>query len=164
MSALGRIPEWSLGAGRVVRAWDVLQLTPEGLERLYQDGPEIVAKDHQDLTWMPAYSTVAGDLPESEMPVLNHRYWHNEGYSAARFHLEATRAGSLSLTLPSAAGLDVFLNGAPVRSEALGALELPQGPSIVTILVRHDEASGPLRVELAGGADTGVTLRLAAGR
>lgn len=161
LSALGRVPEWSVGTAKVVRAWEVLQLTPEGLERLFEDGPEIAGTGHADLTWGPAFSTVSGELPMKELPLLNHRYWHNEGYSAARFHLGAAKAGPVLLAVADTTGLDFFLNGKPIAVEDLKALSLPQGASTVTVLVRHDSATGPLRIKVESSGDTGVTLQLA---
>lgn len=161
LSSLGRVPEWSLGTDKIVRGWEVLQNTPEGLERLFQDGPEVVGAGHDELTWGPAYSTVGGELPLAELPLLNHRYWHNKGYSAARFSLTAAQAGKVNLTLGVTEGLDIWVNGELIPKDQLGAVELPQGDSTVTILVRHDTATAPLRAQVQEAGETAVTLKLA---
>jgi putative heme-binding domain-containing protein len=161
LSSLGRVPEWSLGTDKVVRGWQVLQSTPEGLERLFQDGPEVVGAGHDELTWGPAYSTVGGELPLAELPLLNHRYWHNKGYSAARFSLTAAQAGKVNLALGGTEGLDIWVNGELIPKDQLGAVELPQGDSTVTILVRHDAATAPLRAQVQEAGETAVTLKLA---
>jgi putative heme-binding domain-containing protein len=161
LSSLGRVPEWSLGTDKIVRGWEVLQNTPEGLERLFQDGPEVVSAGHGELTWGPAYSTVGGELPLAELPLLNHRYWHNKGYSAARFGLTAAQAGAVNLALGVTEGLDIWVNGEPIPKDQLGAVELPQGDSTVTILVRHDTAAAPLRAQVQEAGETAVTLKLA---
>jgi putative heme-binding domain-containing protein len=161
LSSLGRVPEWSLGTDKIVRGWEVLQNTPEGLERLFQDGPEVVGAGHDELTWGPAYSTVGGELPLAELPLLNHRYWHNKGYSAARFSLTAAQAGAVNLALGVTEGLDIWVNGELIPKDQLGAVELPQGDSTVTILVRHDTATAPLRAQVQEAGETAVTLKLA---
>lgn len=161
LSSLGRVPEWSLGTDKIVRGWEVLQNTPEGLERLFQDGPEVVGMDHAELTWGPAYSMVNGELPLAELPLLNHRYWHNKGYSAARFTVTAASAGTVKLTLGATDGLDVWVNGESVAVDALGAVPVPQGDATITLLVRHDVATAPLRAQVQDGDGTAVTLKLA---
>jgi putative heme-binding domain-containing protein len=161
LSSLGRVPEWSLGTDKVVRGWQVLQNTPEGLERMFQDGAEVVGVGHEELTWGPGYSKINGELPLAELPLLNHRYWHNKGYSAARFSLSAAKAGTVNLALGATEGLEVWVNGERVVNDQLGAVEVPQGDSTVTILVRHDTAAAPLRAQVQEAGDTAVTLKLA---
>ena len=58
-------------------------------------------------------------------------------------------------------GLDIWVNGELIPKEQLGAVELPQGDSTVTILVRHDTATAPLRAQVQEAGETAVTLKLA---
>lgn len=164
LSSLGRLPEWSLGTNKIVRAWEALQNTPEGLERLFENGAEVVGVGHEELTWGPAYSKINGELPLTDLPVLNHRYWHNKGYSAARFHLSAAKTGAVKFALGATDGLEIWLNGEQVPLDGLQALELPEGDSTITVLVKLDVATAPLRVQVEENGDTGVTLKLAAAK
>lgn len=164
LSSLGRLPEWSLGTAKVVRGWEVLQNTPEGLERLFEDGAEVVGPGHEELTWGPAYSKINGELPLADIPVLNHRYWHNKGYSAARFALTSAKAGKVKLVSGSTEGLQFWLNGEQVAPDNLGALDVPQGDSTLTVLVKLDVATAPLRLQLEDSGDLGVSLKLAAAK
>ena len=147
-----------------MRGWEVLQNTPEGLERLFENGAEVVGAGHEELTWAPAYSKVSGELPLADLPLLNHRYWHNKGYSAARFSLTAAQAGAVKLALGATDGLQIWLNGEQVPLDGLQAIELPEGDSTITVLVKLDVATAPLRVQVEESGDIGVTLKLAAAK
>jgi len=159
LSSLGRVPAWSLGTEKVVRAWESLQLTPEGLERLYQDGAEVVGPGHADLTWLPAYSLVSGDLPLGDLPVLNHRYWHNKGYSAARFRLQASGAASVFLKADAMSGVNCWVNGAPVILEGRTRISLPAGESTVVVLINRETPPEALHFALEEDPDSAAGVQ-----
>ena len=67
----------------------------------------------------------------------------------------------MNLALGGTEGLDIWVNGELIPKEQLGAVELPQGDSTVTILVRHDTAVAPLRAQVQEAGETAVSMQLA---
>ncbi len=159
LSSLGRVPEWSVGTEKVVRSWEVLQSSPIIMQRLFQDGPELVAKDHEELVWGPAYTTVGGLLPVGEFPKVEHRYWMNKGYSAARFRLTATEAGTAYLVSQGTEGVACWINGEPVTLEGRTKVTLPAGESTVVFLIDQTTAPVTLRVAVEDDAESTTTVK-----
>lgn len=161
LASLGRVPEWSVGTEKVVRTWEVLQSSPDIAQRLLQSGPEVVAVDHEELVWAPAYSTVAGVMPVSELPKVIHYYWVNEGYSAARFTLSASEAGTVFLKAPGAADIACWVNGERVVLAERTALTLPAGESTVVVLIDHEKAPEALQFSLEDDPASSAVVQIA---
>jgi len=161
LAALGRVPEWSVGTERVVRTWEVLQNSPVIMQRLFQSGPELVAADHEELVWAPAYATVAGGIPVAEFPKVEHRYWMNKGYSAARFKVTSSEAGTVYLKAPGAADVACWVNGERIALEERTPLTLPAGESTVVLLIDHEKAPETLRFSLEDDPESTAAVRIA---
>ncbi len=159
LSSLGRVPEWSVGTEKVVRSWEVLQSNPTIMQRLFQSGPELVAVDHEELTWGPAYTTVGGTLSITDFPKVQHRYWMNQGYSAARFRVNATEAGSVILVTEGLAGTDGWVNGEKITITERTTVALPAGDSTVVFLIDHASAPTTVRVMLEDDPASSATVR-----
>ncbi|HND52927.1 MAG TPA: HEAT repeat domain-containing protein, partial [Pirellulaceae bacterium] len=68
LTELGKVGEYSVGRARVARRWESLVWTKEAHTLLNRTSYDSAAGDHAQLTWEPAYSRVAGDLPAAELP------------------------------------------------------------------------------------------------
>ena len=67
LSELGKVGNYSVSKARLVRRWQVLEATPATTEAVRAGGLVGAIQDGQ-LIWSPAYSTVAGALPVSDLP------------------------------------------------------------------------------------------------
>src|SRR5262249_33611844 len=100
LSELGKVGSYSVGQARVVRRWEVLTATPEARRPLQRFGFAAAAGRDPELTWTPAYSTVAGELPRAEVPALEIRRQPGQEAHAMGFvrcQLEATTGGKVRL-------------------------------------------------------------------
>ncbi len=131
--------------GRVVRRWQALQPTRELFTLINRERLGAVTSA-DNLTWAPAYSLVAGDLPLGDVPAFKNR----EGMPTAvvRFHVEVTTAGKVRLTFNDPAGLSVWVDGTPLDPAGERVTDLPAGVHAVTVAVDRSKRSAALRVEL----------------
>ena len=129
LSQLGKIGPYSVGTDRVLRRWQVLEARPEVKSAIAQNGLEGLLSGEQSLNWRPAYATVSGQLPLSELappspgagpaPVV-----------LARGQLEVTSPGRVKLTFNSADALSVWIDGRRVQP----AIDSPR--SVIVDLTR----------------------------
>jgi putative heme-binding domain-containing protein len=157
LSALGRDPAFTVPRAPVARRWRILQADREVSARLREQGMGYAARPGADLPWRPGYSTVAGDLPLTDVPVVS--YFGQQRFRVAQFELEVLQAGAATLRLPAALGLSMWIDGQTVDLSRDVVLDLPPGPHVVTFAVESGVYPGPsLRVELAAGAAGQVQL------
>jgi putative heme-binding domain-containing protein len=147
LSELGKQGDYAIGSARLVRRWQVLLDTPENRAALLS-GTELAAATNSRLPWGPKYSRVSGELPWSDVPVLN---LGEQPVQVARFELVVTTPGEFQLgfnELKELSGDALWLDGKPLSSAGLQRVSLDRGRHQVTILHAGD-ASGSLRVELS---------------
>jgi hypothetical protein len=101
--------------------------------------------NERGLIWEPAYSTVAGDLPLTELRQFR---LGNSGpyFSAVRVEVEATAESKLSLKLANKKGLTAFLDGDPLPLQKVAALK--KGLHTLVLVINHSERKEALRVEI----------------
>lgn len=145
LSELGKGERWSVGRQKVARRWQVLSPTKEVYHLLGRQGLTAFVGDTPGLTWEPAYSTVAGDLPVGELP----RFAAQKAtLSVVRTQLEATKESPVVLKLSAKKGVTLWLDGEPVPPTATGALTLKPGVRTLTLAVNHAEAGDAVRLEV----------------
>ena len=151
LSELGKVGRFAVSRKRYVRTWRVLAANRESLFRLRRTGFHTAAGDDPALTWQPAYSTVAGDLPLSELNEFRLRYLAEKGHRGsgfARFHLAVTQPGRVRLRFNSVDGLTLWIGTKPQKAAAETTLHLPRGTHRVTVGVNQKIRKSPLLVEL----------------
>src|SRR6185436_2024132 len=94
------------------------------------------------LAWVPAYSTVSGDLPVDSLPTW--RLGQGPLSAVARFQLDVTTAGKVKLRFRDPAGLSVWVNGTPVESAAEVVVDLPAGLQTITAAFETAKRTAPL--------------------
>jgi putative heme-binding domain-containing protein len=162
---LGKVGPYTPGPARLVRRWQVLDLTPASKSTLIR--PEPAAIDNPALSWTSAYATAAGVLPLSEQPV--HEVTRLDGQGKVnvivlRCQIDVSTAGKVRLRCnDEAALLGVWLGGKSVSLGKSLDLDLPAGVQTVTFVV---EANGKanLRVELEDVPGSGARARLVGGK
>jgi len=146
MSVLGTPGHDFSAAGMVVRKWQVLD------RDLGQANPVEL-----DDTWSfsPAYSTVAGELPISELP--KHRK------NVVRFVVEASTPGTVSMQVNSTAGLKAYINTSDLDLKN-PTLELSRGGHLISIEIDREVRSEPLKISFIEAANGAARMRIWGGR
>ncbi len=148
LSALGKSERWSVGKERVARRWQALAPTGEVEEKvLVRVATAAIGDGEPGLDWTPAYSTVTGTLPVSELPRIRGSK-EKPGYSLLRTQLDAAEASKVRLKLGAVKGLKVWLDGADVPLKEVVELSLARGLHTLTVLINHSERENGLRLEI----------------
>jgi hypothetical protein len=142
LSELGKVGPYSVGKARVVRRWQVLHPTPEARRYVEQARGGSLGGD-PGLTWVPAYSSVAGLLPLDAIPRLE-----PGSTGAVRCQVEATTAGKVKLLVNSTAGLTVWLDQKPLNAKEELVVDLSPGLHTLTVAVDMGTRREGLRCEL----------------
>jgi putative heme-binding domain-containing protein len=131
--------------GRVVRRWQALQPSKELSTIIHRERLGAVATAG-NLSWVPAYSLVSGDLPLDATPSFQNR--ERAPTSAVRFQVEVTTAGPVKLTFNDPTGLSVWVGDTPLDLAGDRVRELSPGVHMVTVAVDRQTRTKVLRAEL----------------
>jgi hypothetical protein len=107
--------------------------------------------DDAGLTWTPAYSTVAGNLPIAELPTFTQTFsatTEKRTASFVRCRVQANSAAKAKLKFDDVAGLQLWINGTPRPVAEIVEFDVPQGTTAISLCVDHGKRKTPLRVEL----------------
>ena len=151
LSALGRLPEYTIGQNQVARRWDVLLPTDQTVFRLRRTSYATAASDHPDLAWQRLYSRVSGDVPLAELPEIRipgRVPPDSRGMSFLRCEIEAAGANNARLLLNSPDGLSAWLDEQPFELAAETEIPLAPGRHRLTIEIDRSQRTDDLRVEL----------------
>ena len=165
LSALGKVGPYAVSKARLVRRWRVLLPTKAAVYRLRRTRIGTAATDDPALTWQPAYSTVRGELPLKDLPVLVSRSFFKSvgprGMAFVRCELNVTTAGTCRLKFDSSAGLSLWVDSRPVAVEETTTLtNLSRGIHRLTLAVDLNKRYEGLRTELVDvpGSKTRVQI------
>jgi putative heme-binding domain-containing protein len=161
LSLLGTTGGYTVRSEPVVRRWRVLEADSAVSGRLREQGMGYAARTDAALPWRAAYSTVAGTLPLSDVPVVS--YFGQQRYRVVRFDLDATVPGSTTLDLGAERGMSLWLDGRAVDADGRTArLDLAAGRHTVTLAVDNAAYPSPaLRVSLV---ETAGPVQLVSGK
>ena len=160
LSELGKGP-YLAQPGKVVRTWETVLPTKELFTAVTRDRLGAIATDGS-LSWGPVYSQVNGDMPTADLSEW--KVGNGAPQAAARFQLDCTTAGNVTLMLPEATGLQAWLDGAPLELVPETTLNLSAGVHTVTFSVKLNERKTPIRVELAEVKDSKARVRIVGGK
>ncbi|MFM7152470.1 MAG: PVC-type heme-binding CxxCH protein [Gemmataceae bacterium] len=147
LSEMGKNERWSVGRQRVARRWQVLQSSPSVLHLLGRQGVTALLGDRPGLVWEPAYASVNGELPLTDLP----RFGLGKNglrMSVVRAQLDSASPARVPLKLNQTKGLTVWLDGEPMPVGDTITLELTPGPHTLTVAVDPREAKNGLRLEI----------------
>jgi putative heme-binding domain-containing protein len=158
LSELGKVGPYAVGKTPVLRRWQALAADKPAYETLGRKGLSWLAKE-PGLTWSPAYSRVAGDLPLDGLPQLK----RNDGrlFTVVRGQVEVTTPGKLGLRLAPGDGLELWVDGAPTPAASAITLDLAKGVHTLTLAVPAGPAS--VRAELADVAGSAARAAFVGG-
>jgi len=167
LSELGKVGPYSVSKARLVRRWQVLEPTREAYGLLSRTSHASAAGNDPSLTWAPAYSTVAGELPTEAMPLFRMGTGAEKQVVQASFvrcQLDASTAGRARLLLNSAKGVRAWLDGEPVEAREDIVIDLGAGPYTLTFDLDRAARAEPLRVELDDVPGSPARVRVVGGK
>jgi putative heme-binding domain-containing protein len=149
---LGKPGPFTPGPAAVARQWKSLVVLPEHLALL---APEACGKAlHEDgrLVWARAYSTVAGDLPLSEVAI-----GPKSASAVLRAGLQVTSAGKITVSLENPEGLRLWIDGMPTTPKERLFITLAPGLHVFDVWVDLAARKSPsLRWELLDSSEAGA--------
>ncbi len=167
LSELGKAGDFQISKQQLVRRWQTLAPTEAAIMQLRRVSYASVAQNDAALTWTPAYSTVAGELPLTGLPELRIPFRAKEGQLGAaftRFELEVTAPGQARLVLNSPDGLSAWLDANPIKLEKETLLDLPTGRHRITFAVELSQRNVPLKVEVSDVPGSNAKVQLVSGK
>jgi putative heme-binding domain-containing protein len=167
LSELGKVGPYSVSKARLVRRWQALEPTREAYTLLARTSHASAAGNDPALTWSPAYSTVAGELPIADVPLFKMGTGAEKQVVLASFvrcQLDVTTAGKAKLLLNSAKGVKGWLDGEPVEAREEMPLDLGPGTHTLTFAVDRGSRTEALRVELDDVPGSPARLRVVGGK
>ncbi|MCA9053957.1 MAG: HEAT repeat domain-containing protein, partial [Planctomycetaceae bacterium] len=151
LSALGRLPEYTLGQSQLARRWQAMQATPEAATQLRRVSYAQAATDDVAFRWQTAYSAVSGALPLDQLPevaVKNRVAAGTRGMSFVRCEIEVSQPGEGVLKFNTPVGLQGWLGAQPVELQPETPIQLTPGRHRLTISIDRSEREEPLAIEL----------------
>ncbi len=168
LSELGKVGRYSVSKARLVRRWETLTPTAAAKDLLRRNGLGAAASDDPALAWEPAYTTVAGLLPVSELSRLEFRKPPgNEALPIVglRCQLDVTTGGPVRLKFNSTKGASFWVDRTPVAAadEEL-AFDLPTGLHTLTLAVDLTDRRDGLTCELDDAPGSPARARIVGGK
>ncbi|WP_227687223.1 PVC-type heme-binding CxxCH protein [Spirosoma arboris] len=164
LSKMGESGKFRVPTARFVRRWNTVSANKELAKKIGTDGIGYIAKDNAKVSWQPAYSKVAGDLPLDELPVID----VNAGkrYSFVRFDIEVVSKGNVNLAMNSTAGLSAWVGQKPLKLTDRGVVaDFSQGIHSITVAIdRSVQKDGSLSIQLLDADSSPAQTRLVIGR
>ena len=163
LSKLGKVGDFAIGNARVVRRWQSLTWTPVGHRRLNRTSFDTAATDDPALTWAPAYSRVAGNLPVDALPIVKpHR--DTPQTSFVRFEIDISTAGKLHFSFGSADGLSLWVDAKPTPMTDNMAFHLAKGRHRFTLAIDRDSRTAALRIEINETENSKAQFQIVSGK
>ncbi|MEZ6057976.1 MAG: HEAT repeat domain-containing protein [Planctomycetaceae bacterium] len=159
LSALGRLPEFTIGQQQLARKWQVMQSTDSAAYQLRRISYAAATTDNTAFQWTPVYSTVNGQLPLSDLPevfVKNRSAPGVRGMSFVRCLINVTSDGPATLKLNDIKGRQLWLDADPLEIGQEIPVQLTKGQHQITIAVDRSEGGQPFTLELTGNNGTFV--------
>jgi putative heme-binding domain-containing protein len=151
LSELGRPGPFAVGPAQVARQWKALVRLPDSLAQLSPERRGHALRDDEDLVWARATSTVAGNLPLSDVAI-----GPGAKVAVVRAGLQVTSAGKIALLIGDAGGLRLWVDGELVPPQERLSLDLGKGVHTLDAWVDLTARKTPtLRLELLGEAGPG---------
>src|SRR5690625_2447949 len=173
-----RIPDqvfarrWRALAGGSTTATALAELGPEALIQQSLPGGSEAGQSGNSLPWYNAYSTVSGQLPIEDIPVIE--LDSGERFSLVRFDLEMLNTGRVELGVNGSEGIRLRANGEWVESTgvsgagggmASASINLQEGVHPVTVMIDRTAFDGEgLSIWLQPGSDTTGRARFVIGK
>lgn len=165
LSELGKPGPYAVKPQRLVRRWEVLPGTPESAYVLKRVGFDaaMAGSGDADLEWLPAYSSVAGALPLSDVPTVPERDG-SPSRKWVRFAIDVSTGGPLRLGLNSDEGLTAWIDGQRIEPSGTIGLDLEPGRHVITFAIDPARPEKALAVELLDAPGSSAKAQIVLGK
>lgn len=161
LSELGKEGPYKVPANRFVRRWRVLPYDDNVSHWIRRNGSQAMLGRGEALPWRSAYSTVAGQLPLSEIGINK---GFNNDLSFAKFDIDVAAAGEIGLRIANPQGLQVLVGDTQAAAKEVSTIALEKGRhAVVLIMDRAVRRAGDLQVELIDIAGSSARASLVMG-
>jgi len=163
LSELGKLGPYSLSKARVIRRWQALLPTPDGLALIRRSRVASVAENDPAYQWESRYVMVSGDLPLDAIPSF--AVWKDTAsLSVVRTQLDVTTAGKIKLKLNSAAGVSMYVGANPVEIQNETVLDLKTGVQTLLFAIDLSKRKEPLHAEIEDVTDSAARVTVVGGK
>jgi putative heme-binding domain-containing protein len=164
LSKMGESGKFRVPTTRYVRRWNVISSDKDLAKKIVNEGIGYVVKNNAKLSYEPAYSKVAGDLPLDELPIIE--AGTNKKFSVIKFEIEVVSKGTVNLAFNSTAGMSAWVGGKPLKlNNNGGAVDLLQGIHSFTLALDRDlTKEKSLTIQLLDTENSSAQTRLIMGR
>ncbi len=168
LSELGKIGPYSVSKARLARRWQTLTPTTGARIYLRRTGLGAAASDDPALTWEPAYTSVAGVLPLTELARLEFRKPPGQEVlpiAGLRLHLDVTTGGKVRLKFNSVKGASFWIDRTPIAAtDEMLAFEMSPGLHTLTVALDLTERRDGLTCELEDVPGSSARARIVGGK
>ncbi len=146
LSALGRVPEYTVSTRPIIRQFETLVFTPDGHSRLNRTSIDTAASNDPQLTWRSITTKVNGTVPLEELDRLQpHRDVPSASY--LRFDIEVGEGQKAKLEMPYD-HINAWVDGRPVPAETLKDRVWEAGKHRIVVGILRDQFRGEWLAEL----------------
>lgn len=147
LSELGKPGEFAIRTTPTIQRWRVLRSVPDALASGIPDEAtfqQLVGSVTNEEAWLPAYAKVAGMLP---LPALKAQTRSDVLY--LRGEVDVTISGAVEFRLSDAKGIDAWVDGRHLGSDARVVSQLGEGRHTLVLRVDTTQSPDEVRVEVA---------------
>jgi putative heme-binding domain-containing protein len=164
LSKMGESGKFRVPTTRYIRRWNTISSDKDLAKKILTEGISYVVKNNAKLSYEPAYSKVAGNLPLDELPILE--AGPNKKYTFVKFEIEVVSKGTVTFAFNSTAGMSAWVGGKPLKLNESGvSVELSQGIHAFTLAVdRGLIKEKELNIQLLDAESGSAQTRLIMGR
>jgi hypothetical protein len=149
LSAVGRVPEFTVSTEPIVRSFETLTESPQALHALAVTRKDTVATPHPDLTWRPVTAKANGSIPLEELDSLTMHLDSPNSY--VRFEINMPNDGEANLDL-TADQFRAWVDTRPTPPNALDSMQLSKGQHVIVLAISREKATKPVIVRVGGDA------------
>jgi putative heme-binding domain-containing protein len=148
LSELGKIGPYAISKERLLRRWEVLEMTPQVMQSIRRMSLDALLASPA-LTWTAAYSEVSGLLPLDAIPTMARGPRSDlPSLAIARTQLDVSTGGPVALSFNGVEGLTLWVDGTRTELSPETRLDLRPGLHTLTLAVDRDRRREGLRVTL----------------
>ncbi len=150
LSALGRMPEYTVSTDPIVRSMQTLVYSNEANRQLNRTSTDTVATDHPDMKWREVTTTVDGMIPLIELDRFQ-QHRETPPMTFVRFPIRMPAEGNIQLSVPEE-GIDAWVDGKPTPIWNLKSMTLDAGTHQLVIGIDRSKLTEPFAVQVEGDA------------
>lgn len=150
LSALGRVPEFTVSTEPIVRNFETLIYTNEANRRLNRTSTDTAVSGDAAMNWRPITAKVDGTIDLKDLDVFQ-QHRETPPTSFARFVISLPVEGVAKLDLPTE-GIDAWVDAKPTPIWNLKSLKLEAGKHTVVIAIDRSVRKQPFAVMVGGDA------------